>query len=69
MVMCVVMIGPVVLDITGQALSGRPAPAVILGSYALLGGAIYLGFGRRASRVSGPVEPALAEPAELTETP
>ena len=68
MLMCVVMIGPVVLDITGQALSGRPTPAIILGAYALLGAAIYLGFGRRASRVSG-AQAIPAEPAELTETP
>lgn len=67
MLMCALMIAPVVLDITGQALHGKPAPALILAGYAVLGALIYLGFGRRRSRVCGP-DPAEAV-VELVKAP
>jgi APA family basic amino acid/polyamine antiporter len=58
MIMCVVMIGPVLLDVALQALRGEPVPALFLGLYAAAGAAIYVGFGRRRSRT------AVADPAE-----
>jgi basic amino acid/polyamine antiporter, APA family len=67
MLMCLAMIGPVVVDIAGQALHGRPAPAAFLGGYALIGALIYLGFGRRRSRVRG-ADTATAA-AELLDAP
>jgi APA family basic amino acid/polyamine antiporter len=49
-VMCITMILPVTLDIIAQARRGDIIPASILGGYALLGVAIYVGYGYRRER-------------------
>lgn len=50
-VMCLVMVLPVMLDIVAQARRGEIVPAVFLGGYAVLGAAIYIGYGLRRSRI------------------
>lgn len=51
MILCWSMMVPVLLDIGGQALDGHPVPALILGTYLLLGALLYLLYGRRRSSV------------------
>jgi APA family basic amino acid/polyamine antiporter len=57
-ILCWCMILPVVIDILGQAGRGRLAPAFILGIYGLVGVAVYVTYGLRASRVFR-AEPAI----------
>lgn len=47
---CLLMMGPVLLDILGKAIDGEWIPMAILVGYILVGIAIYLGFGRHHSR-------------------
>jgi len=46
---CVLMIVPLVLDVSSKALHGNTLPACLLAGYAAIGAAIYLGYGRRHS--------------------
>jgi APA family basic amino acid/polyamine antiporter len=49
-IMCIGMVLPVALDIIAQARRGDIIPASILGAYALIGVAIYAGYGFRRDR-------------------
>jgi APA family basic amino acid/polyamine antiporter len=49
---CLLMMGPVLLDILGKAIDGEWIPMAILVGYILLGAVIYMGFGRRHSRAA-----------------
>lgn len=49
---CLVMIVPLIGDITGKAVSGDPLPALLLLGYVGIGAAIYLLYGRRYSRLA-----------------
>ncbi len=50
-IMCLTMVLPVALDIINQARRGETIPAAILGGYAVLGAAIYIGYGMRHSHI------------------
>ncbi len=50
-IMCLTMVLPVALDIINQARRGEIIPAIILGGYAVLGAAIYIGYGLRHSNI------------------
>jgi APA family basic amino acid/polyamine antiporter len=52
---CVLMMGPVLLDIAGKAIAGEWIPAAILGGYILCGVALYAGYGYRRSRLGAVV--------------
>jgi APA family basic amino acid/polyamine antiporter len=60
-VMCLAMVCPVALDIVAQARRGDILPAVVLGAYALVGIAIYVGYGLRRGR-SVASDPIAASP-------
>jgi APA family basic amino acid/polyamine antiporter len=60
-VMCLAMVCPVALDIVAQARRGDILPAVVLGGYALVGIAIYVGYGLRRGR-SVASDPIAASP-------
>ncbi|MEO9080051.1 MAG: amino acid permease [Rhodanobacter sp.] len=49
-VMCLAMVVPVTIDITAQARRGEIVPAAFLVGYALLGAAIYVGYGLRHTK-------------------
>ena len=50
-VLCWVIMVPVVMDIVQQAMTGHVLPAVILGSYAVIGVVVYLAYSRHHSVV------------------
>lgn len=50
-VMCLVMIGPLALDIVEKALNGNLIPALLLTGFAGCGAALYMGYGIRHSRL------------------
>jgi APA family basic amino acid/polyamine antiporter len=50
--MCILMIGPVVIDIIQKAFAGEWVPATILGIYLCIGIAFYLLYGARNSRLA-----------------
>jgi APA family basic amino acid/polyamine antiporter len=50
---CILMVWPLVADITGKALNGNPIPAMLLGGYCGLGALLYVGYGRRHSKLRG----------------
>lgn len=60
-VMCLAMVCPVALDIVAQARRGDILPAVVLGGYAVVGIAIYVGYGLRCGR-SVASDPVAASP-------
>lgn len=51
-VFAAVMILPVLADIAGKALDGDPIPAILLGSFALIGALIYMFYGVKNSRLA-----------------
>jgi APA family basic amino acid/polyamine antiporter len=51
LVFCLVMIGPVVIDIGLKAMRGEPLPAIVLGVYAMIGTVLYRQYGLRNSRL------------------
>lgn len=50
---CILMVLPLVADIAGKALRGNPIPALLLGGYCTIGAALYVGYGRRHSKLRG----------------
>lgn len=51
-VLGMVMVAPLVLDITSKAVTGDPIPAIILGSYIVIGALIYTFYGMRHSHLA-----------------
>ncbi len=52
-VFAMMMILPLILDITGKALAGNPIPAILLSGYLVVGGLIYVLYGMRHSKLGG----------------
>jgi basic amino acid/polyamine antiporter, APA family len=50
---CILMVWPLVADIAGKALHGNPIPALLLGGYCAIGALLYVGYGRRHSKLRG----------------
>ena len=42
-----------IIDIVGKAMRGNAIPAFLLGGYCALGALVYLGYGRRHSKLRG----------------
>jgi APA family basic amino acid/polyamine antiporter len=52
-VFCILMVLPLIIDIVGKALHGNAIPAFLLGGYCAAGALVYLGYGRRHSKLRG----------------
>jgi APA family basic amino acid/polyamine antiporter len=52
-VFCILMVLPLIIDIVGKAMHGNAIPAFLLGGYCALGALVYLGYGRRHSKLRG----------------
>jgi basic amino acid/polyamine antiporter, APA family len=57
MLMCWLMVVPAGLDIANQAAAGDIIPAAILIIYAIVGAAVYVGYGLRRPRTPAPAQP------------
>ena len=52
-VFCILMVLPLIIDIVGKAMHRNAIPAFLLGGYCAMGALVYLGYGRRHSKLRG----------------
>jgi APA family basic amino acid/polyamine antiporter len=50
---CILMVLPLIIDIVSKAMHGNAIPAFLLGGYCAVGALVYLGYGRRHSKLRG----------------